>query len=165
VSRAYPERPVVGVGAVVIIRPDDRPWVGEAIAKPSVILIKRRFEPLAGQWSLPGGAMEIGETLAAAVAREVAEETGLTVEVGPLIEVIDRIILDEHGRVHYHFVIADYLCRPVGGRLAAGSDVSEAIVVDPDALEPFALTDTARAVIARGLGIAGGEAIEWGFRV
>lgn len=150
-TRAYPERPVVGVGAVVLVRPDDGVRLGIDVASIGVVLIKRRFEPLAGQWSLPGGALELGETLTAGIAREVEEETGLVVEVGPLIEVIDRIILDEVGRVHYHFVLADYLCRPVGGALAAGSDVSEAIVVDPAALDPFGLTDTARAIVARGV--------------
>jgi 8-oxo-dGTP diphosphatase len=152
VRRTYPERPVVGVGAVVIVRPDDD--VGVDVSKVGVVLIKRKFEPLAGQWSLPGGALELGETLTAGIAREVHEETGLVVQVGPLIEVIDRIILDEGGRVHYHFVLADYVCCPVSGALAAGSDVSEAIVADPDGLDAFALTDTACAVIARGLAMS-----------
>ena len=118
-----------------------------------VVLIKRRFAPLAGEWSLPGGAVEVGETLEAAVAREVAEETGLTVEVGPVIEVFDRIMRDEAGRAQYHFVLIDYVCRAVGGSLRPGSDVSEAIVADTDDLEPYRLTDKARSVIARALEI------------
>ena len=103
-TRRYPERPVVGVGAVIV--QDGR-----------VVLIKRRFEPLAGQWSLPGGTLELGETLEAGVAREIFEETGLEVEVGPVVEVFDRILLDPDQRVRYHFVLIDYLAVPS----AAGS--------------------------------------------
>jgi len=105
-SREYPARPIVGVGAVIVM--DDR----------RVVLVKRRYEPLAGQWSLPGGRLEVGETLEAGTRREIREETGLAVEVGPVVEVFDRNLVDEAGRVRYHFVLVDYLCRPVGGRLA-----------------------------------------------
>jgi mutator protein MutT len=141
-SRAYPDRPFVGVGAVIV---DQR----------RVVLIKRRFEPLAGQWSLPGGAVDVGETLAECVAREMREETGLVVEVGPVIEVFDRIIRDGDGRVQFHYVLVDYLCRPVGGRLQAGSDVAEALYASPDELSRFALADPADAVIRRALEMAG----------
>ena len=112
--RKYPPRPVVGVGAVILH--DDR-----------VVLIQRKYEPLAGQWSLPGGTLELGESLEAGVAREIGEETGLDVEVGPVVEVFDRILLDAGGRVQYHFVLVDYLCRPIGGQLQAGSDVDDAV--------------------------------------
>ena len=81
-----------------------------------VVLIKRRYEPMQGQWSLPGGGVEVGETLEAAVAREMLEETGLQVEVGPVIEVFDRIMRDDDQRVRYHYVLVDYLCWPVGRR-------------------------------------------------
>lgn len=137
-TRQYPERPIVGVGAVII---DDG----------KVLLIRRRYEPLAGQWSLPGGAVDIGETLEAATAREMKEETGLDVEVGPVIEVFDRIIKDEDERVRYHYVLVDYLCWPTGGVLEAGSDVDAAVLVDPSELEPYALTKKATAVIERAL--------------
>jgi 8-oxo-dGTP diphosphatase len=136
--RSYPDRPYVGVGAVIV----------EAGA---VLLVKRKYEPLAGQWSLPGGAVEVGETLEASVAREMLEETGLEIEVGPVIEVFDRITRDEDGRVQYHFVLVDYLCWPVGGVLEAGSDVAEAIFVDPADLGPYKLTAKAAAVIDRAL--------------
>ena len=137
-SRQYPERPIAGVGAVIV----------EA---GKVVLVRRRFEPLAGRWSLPGGTLELGETLEAGVAREMREETGLDVEVGPAIEVFDRIILDGEQRVQYHFVLVDYLCWPVGGALRAGSDVDSAILVDPASLDAYELTAKAQAVIARAL--------------
>lgn len=155
-EREYPTRPIVGVGAVIVVSAADLAMLGlSAGLTNSVVLVRRRFEPLSGQWSLPGGALEVGETLEAGVAREILEETGLVVEVGPVIDLFDRIMLDDSGRVRYHFVLADYLCRPVGGRLAAASDVSAAIVADPDALAEYQLTDKARAVIGRALRMTG----------
>jgi 8-oxo-dGTP diphosphatase len=137
-GRKYPQRPVVGVGAVIV-------------HEGRVVLIKRKYEPLAGQWSLPGGTLELGESLEAGVAREMREETGLEVEVGPVIEVFDRILLDTEGRVRYHFVLVDYLCRPMGGVLAAGSDVADAVFADPMSLGVYRMTPKAMAVIDRGL--------------
>lgn len=119
-----------------------------------VVLVRRRYEPLAGRWSLPGGTLELGETLEAGVAREMREETGLDVQVGPVIEVFDRIMFDEQSRVRFHFVLVDYLCWPVGGELCAGSDVDQAIFVDPFGLAPYDLTAKAQAVIDRGLELA-----------
>ena len=138
-GREYPSRPIVGVGAVV--RDDDG----------RVVLVKRGHAPLAGEWSLPGGTVEVGETLEAAVVREIREETGLLVVVGPVVEVFDRILPDEHGRVRYHFVIVDYLCRIRGGKLEAGSDVEDAALVAPEALDPYRLNEKARSVIAAAL--------------
>ena len=83
-----------------------------------MLLVKRRYEPLAGRWSIPGGTLELGETLETGVAREMREETGLEIEVGPVIEVFDRIIFDAEKRVRYHFVLVDYLCWPIGGDAA-----------------------------------------------
>ena len=140
--RQYPDRPIVGVGAAVL---------DEA---GRVLLIRRRFEPLAGQWSLPGGMLEVGETLEAGVAREVAEETGLQVAVGPVIEVFDRIMRDAGEKVQFHFVLVDYLCRPIGGSLAAGSDVDAAEFADPAHLAAYGLTEKATAIIARALELA-----------
>ena len=140
-DRRYPDRPFVGIGAVIV--DGDR-----------VVLVKRRFEPLAGQWSLPGGAVEVGETLEECVAREMREETGLEVEVGPVIEVFDRITRDDDGRVRYHYVLVDYLCWPRGGDLRAGSDVADAVFVDPARLGEYDLTAKATAVILRALELA-----------
>jgi ADP-ribose pyrophosphatase YjhB (NUDIX family) len=151
-GRDYPERPIVGVGAVVRVTAD----AASALRLPAtgVVLIKRRHEPLAGEWSLPGGGVDVGETLVAAVAREVVEETGLTVEVGPVIEVFDRIMLDDQRRVQYHFVLVDYLCRPTGGRLLAGSDAADITIAEPAALESMGLSAKAVSVIGRGLALA-----------
>lgn len=108
IQREYPLAPLVGVGAVVVHI--DR-----------VLLVRRGSEPLKGHWTLPGGMLEIGETLIEGVTREVREETGLDVEPIELVEVLDRIHR-EAGRVRYHYVIADYLCRVTGGELRAASD-------------------------------------------
>jgi ADP-ribose pyrophosphatase YjhB (NUDIX family) len=140
-TRQYPERPIVGVGAVIV-------------SDGKVVLVKRKFEPLKGHWSLPGGMVEVGETLEAALAREMLEETGQRVEVGPVIEVFDRIMRDEERRVRYHFVLIDYVCWPADGSLQAGSDVDLAIWADPAALGQYALTEKATSVIQRGLTLA-----------
>jgi 8-oxo-dGTP diphosphatase len=110
-QREYPALPLVGVGAVVV-------------DGGRVLLVRRGREPLKGQWSIPGGLLEIGESLTAGVAREVLEETGLVVETVELIELLDRIH-HEDDRVRYHYVIADYLCHVSGGVLLAGSDADE----------------------------------------
>jgi 8-oxo-dGTP diphosphatase len=137
-TRRYPDRPFVGVGAVIV-------------QGGRVLIVKRKYDPLAGQWSIPGGAVELGETLEASIAREMLEETGLEIEVGPVIEVFDRITRDEEGRVRYHFVLVDYLCWPAGGALQAGSDVAEAMFVHPADLGPYQLTTKAMDVIGRAL--------------
>jgi len=140
-SRQYPQRPIVGVGGVIV-------------HEGRVVLIRRRYEPLKGHWSLPGGTVEVGETLEAALAREMLEETGLVVDVGPVVEVFDRIMRDPEGRVRYHFVLVDYLCWPVQGELQAGSDVDAAVWADPRQLGEYELTAKATSVIERGLALA-----------
>lgn len=107
-QREYPLAPLVGVGAVIVER-------------GRVLLVRRGREPLKGEWSLPGGMLELGEGLEAGVVREVREETGLEVEAVELVELLDRIHR-EGERVRYHYVIADYLCRVTGGVLQAASD-------------------------------------------
>jgi 8-oxo-dGTP diphosphatase len=152
--REYPLRPVAGVGAVVIVLPEDRgriSFAGGMPDGPGVLLVKRRFPPLEGRWSLPGGALELGETLEAAIAREVVEETGLDVAIGSIVEVFDRILRDAEGRVQYHFVLVDFVCRPLGGRLAAGSDVADVAIADPHHLDEYDLDDKAAAVIRAAL--------------
>jgi ADP-ribose pyrophosphatase YjhB (NUDIX family) len=140
-GREYPARPIVGVGGVVFIG-------------GRVLLIKRRFEPLAGRWSLPGGAVEVGETLAEGLAREMREETGLEVSVGPVVDVFDRITRDEQGRVRFHYVLVDYLCRAKAGAPAPGSDVAEVILAGPDDLARYDLTPKTIEVIGRARALA-----------
>jgi 8-oxo-dGTP diphosphatase len=117
-QREFPAAPLIGVGAVIVQQ--DR-----------VLLVKRATEPARGRWSIPGGLIDVGETLAEAVIREVREETGLDVEPLELVELLDRIYRDGD-RVRYHYVIADYLCRVVGGTLHAASDADAARWVERD---------------------------------
>jgi 8-oxo-dGTP diphosphatase len=134
--REYPERPIIGVGGVIIS--DGR-----------VLLVRRGGPPLQGQWSIPGGILEVGETLIEGVQRELAEETGIDVRVRTLIEVFERIDRDASGKVQYHFVVLDYLCEPVRGIARAGSDVSEVAWAAPSELEKYSLTETAGRVIRK----------------
>jgi 8-oxo-dGTP diphosphatase len=145
-SREYPERPVVGVGGVVIV--DGR-----------ALLIKRGSEPLRGQWSIPGGTLELGESLQQGVARELLEETGLAVRVGELIEVFDRIYEDEIDAAggepqkkkgpRYHYVIVDYLCERISGEAVAGSDVTHVAFATEDELAAYGLTETATRILRK----------------
>ncbi len=116
--REYPDAPIAGVGAVIVQRDASGEW--------QVLLVRRAQEPLKGEWSLPGGAVELGETLQAAICREVLEETGLVVETVDVVEAFDRISHDAEGRVRFHYVLVDFLCRVVGGSLACASDALEA---------------------------------------
>ena len=115
-SREYQDRPLIGVGALIV-------------DGSSIVLVRRGSQPARGEWSIPGGLVEVGETLKEAVARETREETGLEVEPGDLVELLERVFRDEQGRVRWHYVLADYLCRVRGGTLVAGSDVLEAVWV------------------------------------
>jgi len=139
--RRYPDRPVVSVGAVVL---DGQ----------RVVLVKRGQEPLKGRWSLPGGVVEAGEELHAAVVREVREETGLTVQVGDVVEVLDRITRDADGRIEFHYVIIDYVCGVAGGSLACASDADDARWVDRAELADYDLTTTVAEVIARAFALS-----------
>jgi len=152
--KPYPERPVVGVGAVVL-------------DGPRVLLIKRGHPPLKGHWSLPGGGVEVGETLEEAVAREVLEETGLTIEVGPIVEVLDRISRDADGRVEHHFVLVDFVCRAReqgAGEMRAGTDADDAEWVALEDLARYEVAPVTISVIqkaaARGFG-TGDRPLTW----
>ncbi len=142
-SREYPERPVVGIGGVII-------------DQGRTLLIRRGSDPLRGEWSIPGGILEIGESLEEGVARELLEETGIEVRVLELIEVFDRIYLEEGStgaesrrKPRFHFVIADYLCERLAGEPRAGSDVTDVAFATEEELARFQLTETATRVLKK----------------
>jgi ADP-ribose pyrophosphatase YjhB (NUDIX family) len=134
-KRTYPKHPIVGVGGVVI-------------DGGRVLLIRRGKEPLKGEWSIPGGMLELGEELVDAVRRELKEETGIEVEPLDCIIVFDRVT-KEGARVKYHYVIIDYLCRKKRGKLRSGSDVIDAKWVKREDLPQYHLTELATTVILR----------------
>lgn len=137
-TREYPLAPIVGVGAVVI-------------HESRVLLIRRGHEPMKGQWSLPGGALEVGETLLEGVQREVKEETGLEVLPVALIEAVDRISRDGEDRVQFHYVLLDYLCRVTGGELCCATDAIDVRWASLDELDEVA--DFTVAVIEKGFSL------------
>jgi ADP-ribose pyrophosphatase YjhB (NUDIX family) len=136
-DRRYPPRPVLGIGAVLF---------DEA---GRILLVQRGQPPLEGTWTLPGGVVELGESSEAATVREVREETGLDIEVGPVVEIVDHIERDEVGRVLYHFVIVDYLCAMRGGVLRATSDAAAVMMAERDLLDELATTARTRSVVQR----------------
>ena len=138
VSRKYPQSPLVGVGAVIV-------------EHNRALLIRRGQPPLLGEWSLPGGVLECGEALRDAVIREAHEETGLTVEVGEMLGVYERVIRAEDGRVRYHYVLIDFLCHQVAGELRAGSDAAEVGWFRREELSSLKLAYDANDVVLKGL--------------
>jgi 8-oxo-dGTP diphosphatase len=137
-AREYPAHPVVGVGAVVV-RGD------------KALIIKRANEPRKGEWSLPGGLLELGESLQDAARREIQEETGLDVVIGPIIETFDRVHRDDAGRVRYHFVIVDFVCWSDDGEATPGSDADAAAWATGAELDDYGVNAHAAAVIRHGL--------------
>jgi 8-oxo-dGTP diphosphatase len=134
--RDYPERPIIGVAAILI-------------ENGRVVLMRRGRPPAYGEWSFPGGAVELGETLEKAVIREVREEIGLEVEVLELVAILNRIFLDRESQVQFHYVLLDFLCRRRGGKLQAGSDAISCAQVPFSALNEYTLTKETREVINR----------------
>ena len=133
-KREYPETPLVGMGAVIL-------------DQGRVVLVKRKFPPLAGEWSIPGGRLKIGETQREGVVREAREETGLTVDPVELLGVYDRLLRDEAGRILYHYVLIDFLCRRLTGELQASGDADDARWFSPEEIEKVSLVaDTAQVI-------------------
>ena len=140
-TRQYPDRPIVAVGAIVV--KDGR-----------VLLARRGKEPSYGLWSIPGGAVNLGEELRAAARREVREECGIEIDVTEIVEVLDRVVRDSDGRIQYHYVLIDYLARWASGDPAPSSDVLEVRWVVPDDLSQYQMTqgtpDVIRKMLAAG---------------
>jgi len=136
-KREYPETPLVGVGEIIV-------------ENGRVVLVKRGHPPLEGKWSIPGGVLEIGETLRKAAVREALEETGLAVETGELLGVFERVIPDEHGKMRYHYVLIDFLCRRVAGEPMAGDDADEVRWFRREELAGLALSKDTEEVILKG---------------
>ena len=135
-KRHYPDQPLVGVGAVI--------FRGE-----EVLLVRRGQEPAKDAWSLPGGLVELGETLTAALIREIAEETGLTVKILGVTAVLERIFPDPAGKIAYHYVLIDYACEYLEGELQPGSDITAGQFVPLTDLERFDLPQFTLEVIRR----------------
>jgi 8-oxo-dGTP diphosphatase len=133
-SRRYPPRPVVGVGALII---EER----------RILLVERGQHPLKGQWSLPGGGVETGESLEEAIIREVREETGLNVHPVQVGVIFERILRDIEGAPEYHYVLIDYICEVTGGSLCAGDDSCSAKWFEISSLEQLNITEGTLAVI------------------
>lgn len=136
-KREYPDTPLVGVGAIII-------------EGDGVVLVKRGHAPLQGRWSIPGGVLEVGETLRKAVVREALEETGLAIEPGELLGVFERVVPDDEGRMKYHYVLIDFLCRRVAGELAAADDAEEARWFRREELPGLELARETEEVILKG---------------
>ena len=137
-KRDYPEHPLIGVGAVIV-------------SGGRALLVRRDSEPLRGEWSVPGGLLELGEKLREGVRREALEETGLEVEPGDVLDVFDSIFTDPLGRTQYHYVLIDYLCKPLSGEARAGSDVSDVRWVGLDALPAMGLRVSIEQVVRKGI--------------
>lgn len=134
--RRYPKYPLPGVGAIIFRR-------------SSILLVQRGREPLKGWWSLPGGLIETGETIEDALKREVLEETGLVVRPTRLVEIFERIMPDKKGRTEYHYILHDYLCTVLSGKLHAGDDAGGVAWVPHGKLKDLPLTEGTLAVIER----------------
>jgi 8-oxo-dGTP diphosphatase len=136
-QREYPEQPLVGVGAIII-------------ENSRVVLVKRAHPPLQAQWSIPGGVLEVGELVREAALREAREETGLTVEPGELLGVYDRVLRDPGGRVQYHYVLVDFLCRRVSGELQAADDAAAVRWFAREELPALNLAEDTLEVVHKG---------------
>lgn len=146
-QREYPQQPIVGVGAIIV-------------DGGRVVLIKRGRAPLLGEWSIPGGALELGETVRQAAEREALEETGLVVRATELLGVFDRVVSDEENRILYHYVLVDFLCEKMSGELTPGADADDARWFTPQEVPALKLHKETAAVIELGFEKALSQRVE-----
>lgn len=137
-QREHPKQPLIGVGALIV-------------EKGRVVLIKRGKAPLLGEWSIPGGMLELGETLRQGAERETLEETGLVVRATELLGVFDRVVPDAEGKIIYHYVLIDFLCERVSGELRAGADAADAQWFTPEEVTRLPLAEDTAEVIRAAL--------------
>ena len=137
-NREYLNYPIISAGGVIII-------------DGKILMIKRRNEPEAGKWTIPGGAINIGERIKDGLKREIFEETGLCVDVKKLLDIMEKIIKDNQGKIKYHYLIADYLCEYVSGDINASSDALEAKLISSDDIDKFELCDGTKGIIEMAL--------------
>jgi len=135
-QREYPKQPIVGVAAIIV-------------ENGKMLLIKRGSEPAAGKWSVPGGVVELGETIEEALIREVMEECGLKIEILKLIDVVDNIIKDADGRIKFHYVILEFLARPLEGEIKASSDALEVKWVPIEKIGEYNITNTLHKLLKK----------------
>jgi 8-oxo-dGTP diphosphatase len=144
-KREYPDSPLVGVGAIIV-------------EQGRILLVKRALPPLAGEWSVPGGLLELGETLRQGAAREALEETGLTVAVNELLGVFDRVVRDPDRRIQYHYVLVDFRCRRLAGDPRPASDATEVRWFTREEVSRLSLASDTLEVIRKGFDGASGRA-------
>jgi ADP-ribose pyrophosphatase YjhB (NUDIX family) len=137
-EREYPKQPLVGVGAVIVVA-------------GRVALVKRGHAPLLGKWSIPGGMLELGETLRRGAEREALEETGLVVRATELLGAFDRVVLDENKRCQYHYVLIDFLCERISGELRSAGDAADALWFTLEEISMLPLPEDTAAVIRKGI--------------
>ena len=137
-QREHPKQPLIGVGALIV-------------ENGRVVLIKRGKAPLLGEWSIPGGMLELGETLRQGAEREALEETGLVVRATELLGVFDRVVPDAEGNIVYHYVLIDFLCERISGDLRAGADAADARWFTPDEVSQLPLAEDTAGVIRAAL--------------
>ena len=148
-DREYAGHPMVGVGGIVL-------------NEGKVLLVRRGQQPGYGKWSIPGGMVELGETLTEAIRREVLEECGIEIELADVVAVLERVIRREDERVRYHYILIDFLGYWKGGELQPASDILEARWADPSEMENLEMTDRTKQVVFEAMGLSEKEGVYYG---
>jgi ADP-ribose pyrophosphatase YjhB (NUDIX family) len=139
-KREYPERPIVAVGAAVC-------------HNEQVLIVQRGKAPSMGVWTVPGGAVDLGETMRQAAAREVKEECNIKVEIGEVVGILDNVVYDEQGQVRYHYAIVDFAARYIGGELCPNDELMDAAWIMPSEFDAYSVPAKAREILLNALGL------------